>query len=80
MFPDESLKITMYSSVPFATIGLIPFFGLYIAPVWTVYLQAKGLVECNEIDDRVALVSSVVAAVILAALFYIVIISGKVGF
>lgn len=80
MFPDESMKVTMYSSVPFATIGLIPFFGLYIAPIWTVYLQAKGLVECNEIDGRVALVSSVVAAIILAVLFYIVIISGKVGF
>ncbi|MBN1432193.1 MAG: YIP1 family protein [Methanomicrobiaceae archaeon] len=80
MFPDDSMKVTMYSSVPFATVGLIPFFGLYIAPVWTVYLQARGLEECNEIEGRTAIVSSVVAAIILAALFYIIIISGKVGF
>lgn len=80
MFPDESMKVTMYCSVPFATVGLIPFFGLYIAPIWTVYLQATGLVECNDMDGRAAIISSVIAAVILAALFYIVIISGKVGF
>ena len=80
MFLDESMKVTMYSSVPFATIGLIPFFGLYIAPIWTVYLQAKGLAECNEIEGNAAIISSVVAAIIMAALFYLVIISGKVGF
>lgn len=80
MFLDDSMKVTMYASVPFATIGLVPFFGLYIAPFWTVYLQAKGLEECNEIEGRTAIISSVVAAIIIAAIFYIVIISGKVGF
>lgn len=80
MFLDESMKVTMYSSVPFASVGLIPFFGLYIAAIWTVYLQAKGLEECNEINGRTAIISSVAAAIILAGLFYLVIISGKVGF
>ncbi|ADN35994.1 Protein of unknown function DUF2143 [Methanolacinia petrolearia DSM 11571] len=80
MFLDESMKVTMYASAPFAAIGLIPLFGLYIAPIWTVYLQAKGLEECNEIEGRAAIISSVIAAMILAALFYLVIISGKVGF
>jgi len=80
MFLEDSMKVTTYCSVPFATVGLIPFFGLYIAPIWTVYLQATGLVECNDMDGRAAIISSVIAAIIIAALFYIIIISGKVGF
>lgn len=80
VFADDSMKVTMYSSVSFASIGLIPFFGLYIAPFWTVFLQYKGSEYCNEIEGRTALVSSIVAALILAVLFYIIIISGKVAF
>lgn len=78
--PGDSMKVTMFSSVPFAVIGLVPFFGFFLAPLWTIFLQYRGSEYCNEMEGKAAAASSILAAIILAVLFYFIVISGKVGF
>jgi len=76
----ESLQTTFYSTTSLGTLGLIPLFGLFIAPVWMVFLQYKGLHDGLNADKKWALLSAIVPALIMFFLLYYVIISGEVVF
>lgn len=69
--PDESLSTTIYAATPYGTAGLIPLFGLIVAPFWMIYLQYTGASYGLEIDSGWAAVSAIVPAVVLFGLFYV---------
>ncbi|MBN2733515.1 MAG: YIP1 family protein [Methanomicrobiaceae archaeon] len=76
----ESLQTTLYSTTPLGTIGLIPLFGVFIAPIWMVFLQYKGLYDCLDSDPKCAAVSAFIPALIMLLIFYYIVVSGEVAF
>ena len=80
LFFTESFITTLYSVTAIGTIGLIPLFGIFLAPLWMIFLQIKGLCSAYDIEVKFAAVSAVIPAVIMFAVFYYLIISGEVAF
>ncbi len=78
--PQESLTTTIYSSTALGTIGLIPLIGIFIAPLFMVFLQIKGLMAGYISDTKFAVIAAVLPAIVMFAVFYYVVISGEVAF
>lgn len=72
--PDESLSTTIYAATPYGTVGLIPLFGLIVAPFWMIYLQYTGASYGLEIDRGWAAVSAIVPAAVFFGAFYLYVI------
>jgi hypothetical protein len=80
LMADESYVTTFYSAVPFGTVGLIPIFGLLIAPIWMIFLQFTGYSEGHGCETAKSAACAVIPAVIMALIIYYVIFSGEVAF
>ena len=78
--PQESLTTTIYSSTALGTIGLIPLVGIFIAPLFLIFLQIKGLAAGYVQDIKFAVIAAVLPAIIMFAVFYYVVVSGEVAF
>ena len=78
--PQESLTTTIYSSTALGTIGLIPLVGIFIAPLYLIFLQIKGLAAGYVQDIKFAVIAAVLPAIIMFAVFYYVVVSGEVAF
>ncbi len=76
----ESLGTTIYSTTALGTIGLIPLVGIFIAPLFLIFLQIKGLMAGYIQDTKFAVIAAVLPAIIMFAVFYYVVISGEVAF
>ena len=77
---SESLLTTFYSATALGTLGLIPLVGIFIAPLYMVFLQIKGLCGAYDADVKFAALSAVIPAVLMFALFYYFVASGEVAF
>lgn len=77
---QESLHTTIYSSTALGTVGLIPLIGIFIAPLFLIFLQIKGLMAGYVQDIKFAVIAAVVPAIIMFAVFYYVVVSGEVAF
>ena len=77
---QESLTTTIYSSTALGTIGLIPLVGIFIAPLFLIFLQIKGLMAGYIQDTKFAVIAAVLPAIIMFAVFYYVVVSGEVAF
>ncbi|MBP2132322.1 hypothetical protein J2128_000243 [Methanomicrobium sp. W14] len=77
---SESFATTLYSTTAIGTIGLIPLFGLFIGPLWMVFLQIKGLCCAYDAETVPAAVSAIAPAVIMFIVFYYFVLSGEVAF
>ncbi|UUX92156.1 YIP1 family protein [Methanoplanus endosymbiosus] len=80
LLADESYVTTFYSATPFGTVGLIPVFGLLIAPIWMIFLQFTGYSEGHGCDSAKSAVCAIIPAVIMALVIYYIIFSGEVAF
>jgi len=77
---DESFVTTFYSTAPFGTIGLIPIFGVVIAPIWMIFLQITGYSEGHGCSSAKSAACAVIPAVMMALVIYYIIFSGEVAF
>lgn len=77
---NDSVRVAAYSSVPFAVGGIIPVFGIIIAPFWSIYLQYTGMRETFYMDSDQAIVAALVPAAVFVILFIITVILGEDGF
>ena len=67
----ETFRTCAYAATPFGTVGLIPFFGPPVAALWMLFLQYKGLVAADDVENRFALVAVAVPVILFVAIFYI---------
>lgn len=73
----DSIRVAAYSSVPFIVGGIIPLFGIIIAPLWSIILQVIGMRETFSMDQNEAIIAALVpAAVFVIALIILVIWGG----
>lgn len=77
---SQSLKVAGYSAAPYAVGGVIPFFGIIIAPLWCVYLQYTGMRETCYMEPDQAVVAVLVPAAVFAVLFIIMTMLGGDNF
>ncbi|MBN1431317.1 MAG: YIP1 family protein [Methanomicrobiaceae archaeon] len=76
----DDIRIAAYSLCPFAVAGLIPLFGLLIAPLWAFYLQFTGARETYNLDGGKAAMAAAVPVIIILMLFLFFIGEGETGF
>ncbi len=72
----ETFRTCAYAATPFGTVGLIPFFGPPAAALWMLFLQYKGLVAADDVENRFAMLAVVVPIILFAAIFYIFLSAG----
>jgi hypothetical protein len=77
---SQSLKVAAYSSAPFIVGGIIPFVGIIIAPIWSIYLLYTGVRETFYMESDQAAVAVLVPVAVFAALFIFMIIFGGDNF
>jgi len=66
----ETFRTCAYAATPFGTVGLVPFFGPPAAALWMLFLQYKGLVAADEVENRFAALAVAVPVILFAAIFY----------
>ncbi len=76
----DDIRIAAYSMCPFAVAGLIPLFGIFIAPLWAFFLQFTGLKETYNLDDRQAAIAAAIPVLVILMLFLFFIGEGERGF
>ena len=76
----DDLRIAAYSMCPFAIGGLIPLFGLIIAPIWAFFLQFIGVRETYNLDGGKAAMAAGIPALVIIMLFLFFIGQGETGF
>jgi hypothetical protein len=76
----DDLRIATYSMCPFAVAGLIPLFGLLIAPLWAFFLQFTGVRETYNLDGRNSAIAAAVPVMVIIMLFLFFIGQGETGF
>lgn len=76
----DDLRIAAYSMCPFAVAGLIPVFGLLIAPAWAFFLQFTGVRETYNLDNGQAAMTAAVPVLVIIMLFFFFIGEGETGF
>jgi hypothetical protein len=77
---QDYIKISAYSSAPFALAGIIPLFGIIIAPVWSIILLIKGLRENHSMNQAQAMFAVLIMVLIFTVLFFIFITLGDDNF
>ncbi|UUX91514.1 YIP1 family protein [Methanoplanus endosymbiosus] len=77
---EDEMRIAMYSATPFIAGGIIPFFGLIIAPLWSAYLLMAGARETHGTSTGQALIAAGFCVVLTVLLFVIFITAGDSGF
>ncbi|WAI02461.1 YIP1 family protein [Methanogenium organophilum] len=65
----ETFRTCAYAATPFGTVGLIPFFGPLAAAIWMLFLQYKGLVAADDVEERFALIAVAVPVILFIAIF-----------
>ncbi|ADN37474.1 hypothetical protein Mpet_2731 [Methanolacinia petrolearia DSM 11571] len=76
----DDLRISAYSMCPFAIAGIIPLFGLLIAPLWAFFLQFTGARETYNLDGRSAAIAAMVPVLVIIMLFLFFTGQGETGF
>ncbi|UUX91162.1 YIP1 family protein [Methanoplanus endosymbiosus] len=77
---QDYIKVAAYSSAPFALAGIIPLFGIIIAPVWSIILLIKGLCENHSMNQNQAMFAVFIMILVFAMLFFMFIILGEDNF
>jgi hypothetical protein len=72
----ETFRTCAYAATPFGTVGLIPFFGAPLAALWMLFLQYKGLVAADGVENRFAAVAVAVPVILFIAIFSIFLSAG----
>ena len=72
----ETFRTCAYAATPFGTAGLIPFFGAPIAALWMLFLQYKGLITADDVEERFAMLAVAVPVILFFAIFYIFLSAG----
>jgi hypothetical protein len=72
----ETFRTCAYAATPFGTVGLIPFFGPPAAALWMLFLQYKGLVTADDVEDRFAMLAVAVPVILCVAIFSIFLSAG----
>ncbi|WFN34088.1 YIP1 family protein [Methanogenium sp. S4BF] len=65
----ETFRTCAYAATPFGTVGLIPFFGPFLAAIWMLVLQYKGLVAADDVENRFALLAVAVPVILFGVIF-----------
>lgn len=76
----DSIKVAAYSSVPYLIGGLIPLFGIIIAPIWSFILQIIGMEETFLMDLDQAVAAVLIPLAVFAILFIMFVIFGMDNF
>jgi hypothetical protein len=77
---EDEIRIAMYSATPFIAGGIIPFFGLIIAPLWSAYLLMAGARETHGTTTGQALIAAGFCIVMTVLLFGLFVAAGDSGF
>ncbi|EHQ37020.1 YIP1 family protein [Methanoplanus limicola] len=77
---EDEIRIAMYSATPFIAGGIIPFFGLIIAPLWSAYLLMTGARETHGTTTGQALIAAGFCIVMTVLLFGFFVSAGDSGF
>ena len=72
----ETIRTCAYATTPFGTVGLIPFFGPLFAALWMLFLQYKGLVVTEDVENRFAMLAVTVPVILFFAIFYLLFSAG----
>jgi hypothetical protein len=72
----ETFRTCAYAATPFGTVGLIPFFGPPTAAIWMLFLQYKGLVAADDVENRFAMLAVAVPVILFFLIFYFVFSAG----
>ncbi len=72
----KTFRTCAYAATPFGTVGLIPFFGPPIAAIWMLFLQYKGLVAADDVENRFAMLAVAVPVILFFLIFYLVFSAG----
>lgn len=72
----ETFRTCAYAATPFGTVGLIPFFGPPIAALWMLFLQYKGLLAADDVENRFAMLAVAVPVILFFVIFYFVFSAG----
>jgi hypothetical protein len=72
----ETIRTCAYATTPFGTVGLIPFFGPLFAALWMLFLQYKGLVVTDDVENRFAMLAVTVPVILFFAIFYLLFSAG----
>ena len=77
---EDEMRISMYSATPFIAGGIIPFFGLIIAPLWSAYLLMTGARETHGTTTGQAVIAAGFCIVMTGLLFGLFVTAGDSGF
>ena len=77
---NDGIRISLYSATAFIAGGIIPFAGLFIAPLWAFLLQIIGIRENFGASGMQALIAALIPAFIALVAFYMFISSGDSNF
>jgi len=77
---EDEIRVAMYSATPFIAGGLIPFFGLIIAPLWSAYLLMIGARETHDTSTGQAAVAAGFCILLTVLMFGFFVAAGDSGF
>ncbi|WP_317136611.1 YIP1 family protein [Methanochimaera problematica] len=77
---EDCVRIAGYSSVPFILGGIIPFIGVFLAPLWAFFLQFTGVRETYDLQTGEAAIAIGIPVILFILMFALFVITGDGGF